>query len=134
MSNRPSPLTSSRDAIGLPFPLRLTGTPANLTVRGETVAALNAGELRTATGRVPFDVRLTVLGLVPGLISICTSVDSTTKQRSLKAMFGSDGSLGEGPLFEERSASLVMCEPPTMNMKLPGSPICAVQASPVAPR
>ena len=84
----------------MPFFLRLTGTPANSTVSGETEAALKDGELRIATGTVPIDPKLTVLEVLPGLMSICTSNNSRTKQSLLNAMFGSDGLLGEELLFK----------------------------------
>ena len=46
----------------MPFPVSFTGALANVTLAGTTVLASKVGVLQIATGTVPLDPRLMLLG------------------------------------------------------------------------
>jgi hypothetical protein len=58
--------------MGVPLPFSATGALASVTDVGLTVVASNTVELKTATGTVPPEPRLMLLGWLPGLMSMGT--------------------------------------------------------------
>src|SRR5436189_3733250 len=70
-----------------PSPFSCTGAPASVTVAGFTRAgALNVLVLKIATGVTPWEPRLIVFWLLPGLMSMATAMAVGPKTNIPKAM------------------------------------------------
>lgn len=55
------------------MPRIFTSASASVTVKGSSLVASKVEALKMATGTVPFDPRLMLLGSLPGLMSMATA-------------------------------------------------------------